>query len=254
MNRKADLFYYERVDSTNSRALEYAKKNPHKDFGVTAFLADSQTSGRGRRGRSFVSKEGEGIFLTLLYRPEKEEDLQRITTRCAVSFRRAIRVAAGIETKIKWVNDLYATTPQGEDKKLCGILCEAAISPVGNVIAVAVGIGVNVFCGAVSEEIREIATSVEEVTGRLVSRERLVAELINEFYRDIDEGEALSEYKKASLTLNKRVTVIPHSAEVYSGYAEEINDDYSLTVRKENGELVRVFSGEVSTKIEKGEI
>ena len=250
--RSARIFFYETVDSTNTRALEYARANPSEDLETTVFLADSQSGGRGRRGRIFVSKGGEGIFLTLLYRPKREDDLQRITARCAVSFRRAIKASTGVETKIKWVNDLYATTPSGEDKKLCGILAEAAISPEGRVIAVAVGIGVNVFSGAVSEEIKEIATSIEEVSGKLVSREKLCAALIKEFYDDTDENEALSEYRAASLTLNKRVTVLPHCGEIYSGYAEEINDDYSLSIRKENGELVRVFSGEVSTKIEKG--
>ena len=173
-----------------------------------------------------------------------------MTAKSAVAFRQALLRSAGVHTRIKWVNDLYAKAPSGE-KKLCGILAEAVITDSGRVRAVAVGVGINVYLGAVTEEIREIATSIEEVTGKRLGREELILSLFEEFYKEREEEETLSEYRESSMTLGSRVTVHPHSGESYGGYAEQILEDYSLLVRKEDGELVRVYSGEVSVKPQK---
>ena len=253
LDPSAKLFYYELTDSTNTRALEYIRSLPESEEKAlsypTVFLADAQTLGRGRRGMSFVSKGGEGIFVTLVFRPESQSDLQKVTAKCAVALRRALKKTADIDGKIKWVNDLYAG-PDGEEKKLCGILAEA-VTENGRVKAVAVGIGINVYKEAITEEIADVATSVEDVTGKRIKREDILLSLTEEFYAKEDEEKTLAEYKSASLTLGRNVTVIPHLGEPYSGFAEEISEDYSLLVLKDGGERVRIFSGEVSTKIEK---
>jgi BirA family biotin operon repressor/biotin-[acetyl-CoA-carboxylase] ligase len=248
----AKLFYYDITDSTNTRAIEYIRALPEEEaIPPTVFLADSQTKGRGRRGRSFVSGEGEGIFMTLLYSPKEGEDVGRVTAKSAVSFRKALVKSAEVSPRIKWVNDLYARLPSGEEKKLAGILAEAVITDRGRVRAIAVGVGINVYLGAVTDEIRDIATSLEEVTGKRLGREEIILSLFEEFYRERDDEQTLSEYRESSVTLGKRVTVHPHSGEDYPGVAIEILDDYSLLIRKDGGETVRVFSGEVSVKPQK---
>jgi biotin-(acetyl-CoA carboxylase) ligase len=109
--------------------------------------------------------------------------------------------------------------------------------------------GINVYTNAISEEITEIATSIEEVSGKRFSREDIILSLARNMLKKRSPQEVLSEYRKQSLTLGKKVEVRPHAENPYPAIAKEILPDYSLFVEKEDSECVRVFSGEVSTKI-----
>ncbi len=244
-----NIFYYETADSTNTRALEYAKELGKNAPERAVFIADGQTLGRGRRGRSFVSEAGAGIYITFLYTPKKDTDAERITARSAVALRRAIKKSTDTDTKIKWVNDLYASLPTEESKKLSGILAEAVTEDGGKIARIAVGMGINVYKSSALDEISDIATSLEDVTGKRFSREEIIFSLIWEFYKEREERDVLAEYRDSSLTLGRSVTVFPHSGESYDALVKEILDDYSLLVKTERGEEKRIFSGEVRTKI-----
>ncbi len=242
------LHYYKTTDSTNTRAIEYARELGERCPERAAFIAEGQTAGRGRRTRSFVSETGAGIFLTLIYSPRSESDTERMTSRAAVALKEAIFASTGVEAGIKWVNDLYAKLPDGRQKKLAGILAEA-VTENGRISKIVVGMGINIYKNAISDEISDIAVSLEDVAGERYQREEIAAAIIKEFYRERDESEVLREYREASLTLNKTVTVIPHSAEPYDAFAKQINEDYSLTVIDAEGRERRIFSGEVRTKL-----
>ena len=240
------IFLYELTDSTNTRALEYGRaggKTP------AVFIAEEQTGGRGRRGRSFVSKSDAGIFITFLLSPEDVCGTEGATAFAAVAAREAILSSCEVTTGIKWVNDLYANTPSGKRKKLVGILAESVIEN-GSVTKIAIGMGLNVYKNAISDEISEIATSIEEVSGMRFSREDIILSLARNMLKKRSPEEVLTEYRENSLTLGKRVEVRPHSGEAYPALAKEILEDYSLLAEKDDGERVRIVSGEVSTKID----
>jgi len=241
------IFLYELTDSTNTRALEYGRAG-----GITpaVFIAEEQTGGRGRRGRSFVSRADGGIFITFLLSPDDVGGIEGATAFAAVAAREALLECCGVSTGIKWVNDLYAKTPSGDNKKLVGILAESVIEN-SEITKIAIGMGINVYKNAISEEISEIATSFEEVAGERFSRENIILSLTQSLLKKRTPEQVLSEYRKSSITLGKSVVVSPHGKEPYPALAKEILADYSLLVENESGELLRIFSGEVSTKITK---
>ena len=238
------IFTYPLTDSTNTRALEYARSG---GVAPAVFIAEEQTAGRGRRGRSFVSRADAGIFITFLL---SVDDAKRegATAFAAVALRRALPETVRDAVGIKWVNDLYSRTPSGEGKKLAGILAEA-VTEDGKINKIVIGMGINVYKEAVSEEISSIATSIEEVCGKRYPREDIIISLTAEMLSDTPGEEILREYRDHSLTVGRRVLVLPHNGDSYEAVAEQILDDYSLLVRTDEGERRRVYSGEVSTKI-----
>ena len=240
------ITYYPLTDSTNERAKVYALEHP-SDTATHVFIADEQTAGRGRRGRSFVSNRGAGIFLTVLMHPgESGFDATRITAKAAVALARATESLTGAKTYIKWVNDIYLG-----GKKLAGILVEGAMQNDGNLPYVIVGMGINVYKNAISDEISDIATSIESETGLRVDRDELAARIISEFLKvakEMSEEEAFFEYRSRSFILGREVTVMKLT-ESYKARVLDLNPDYSLLIKKENGETESLFTGEVSLRL-----
>lgn len=239
------IITYSLTDSTNTRAREFAKSHPDNKA-PTVFIADGQTNGRGRRGRSFFSEQGAGIYISFLIYPESRgADATRVTAHAAVALAEAISAVTSLQPKIKWVNDIYS----GE-KKLVGILAESEMSADGNIAFLVVGMGVNVYKTTLPDEISDIATSIEAECGERVSRELLTAEIIkNILFRTLSEEELLARYRDYSFIVGKEITVTRISGESYTAKATEILDDYSLLVDKPDGSSERLFTGEVSTKI-----
>ena len=190
-----ELEIHERLDSTNNRAKALAAAGaPHG----TAVIADSQSGGRGRLGRSFFSPEHSGIYLTVILRPDcAPEQASLLTSLAAVAAARAVEKVSGADVKIKWVNDLYLN-----GKKICGILTEAGLSPEGGRLAYAVtGIGINVGRMEFPPELRETATSIGNETGLAPDRNRLIAEVLNELealYGSLETGTFLEESRRRS--------------------------------------------------------
>ena len=238
----AELIYYDVTDSTNARARELAR---HRREGTPCVLvADEQTAGRGRRGRSFYSEANSGLYVSfLLYPDARGEQATTLTARAAVALRRAVASVSGLSADIKWVNDLYSG-----GKKLAGILAECEMDSEGKIAALVVGMGINVYKTDYPEEISSIATSIEAQINKRICREELLAALCREMLLAIeDSDEIYAEYVSASLLRSRRVTVFGTGAP-YEAVVEGITRDYALLVRTDDGETRRLFSGEVSVR------
>jgi BirA family biotin operon repressor/biotin-[acetyl-CoA-carboxylase] ligase len=241
LDGRVRVFFYEVTDSTNTRAKEYARGATLKE--PCAFIAREQTAGRGRLGRSFLSRCG-GIYLSLLIPAKEDVTPADITAEAAVKAARAIRDTVGLEVGIKWVNDLYVG-----GKKLAGILTEGVFGDDGKLAYYIIGMGINVYKIGDFNEILPIATSIEDVLGERVNINELAATLTLALASDIDPEECLMEYRARSVVTGRHLTVVG-AEECYSARAIEILDDYSLLVERESdGERVRVFTGEVSVRL-----
>ena len=234
------IVFYEQIDSTNTRAKEYARENPESRTPVV-FIANGQTAGRGRRGRSFVSQRGAGIYISILTYPDSDGfDATRVTAEAAVNLARAIESLCPCDIKIKWVNDLYLG-----GKKLAGILTEGEVAPDGKIAYQVVGMGINVYKNAISDEISAIATSIEGEGFVPPDRSKLAAEIIIRSLYEV--GDRYAEYKARSFIIGKTVTVMK-LAESYEAEVIDINPDYSLKIQTTKG-CEDLFTGEVSLKI-----
>ncbi len=236
------------TDSTNSVCRRLALEGAPDG---TAVLADCQTAGRGRRGRSFQSPAGKGLFFSILWRPDCDpERLLPVTALSAVAACRAIRRVTGAVVQIKWPNDLVLS-----GRKLAGILTEMALEgESGHVSHVVVGIGINVhqqredFAG----EVADIATSLDLALGGSVCRAQLAAALLEEMdilRRDVLFAPAtwLADYRSACLNVGKTVRLIRGDTQE-PVQAIGIDGQYGLVVRHRDGTEETVRSGEVSVR------
>lgn len=199
-------------------------------------LAETQTAGRGRMGRSFFSPRGSGIYMSLVLRP-KILHAGRLTTLAAVVVSDAIFRVLGIKVDIKWVNDLLF-----DGKKLCGILAESA----GGGFAV-LGIGINVRKSAFPSELADIAVSLEDICGTPPSRNLLVAEILKGFASaDLDSFSHMAEYRRRCVTTGKEAVIVS-SGETVS--VLDVADDGALIVKDADGKQREIFSGEVSVRV-----
>lgn len=241
------VHYLPEVDSTNDRLkILAAQGTPHG----TAVITDHQTGGHGRRGRSFLSPPGVGIYLSMLLRPEcPPADLMHLTCAVGVAMCDAIEKAAGFHPGIKWTNDLVCAR-----RKLGGILTELRLDKSGNVDYAIIGIGIN-CCQQESdfpEEIRTVAGSLSMVTGAPVDRARLAAAEL-EALREMSAGlisrksEIMAQYRKDCITLGQEVSLV-RGEEVRHGLAQDIDGDGALVVRFPDGHTEAVNSGEVSVR------
>ena len=168
-----DLEILPTIHSTNLYLKEIDTTDLKSGYTV---LADEQTAGRGRRGRIFHSPGSQGIYLSILLKPDKDQqDIHLLTMCAAVAVSKAIEQTCDIRADIKWVNDIFCN-----GKKICGILTESTISAeLQEIDKVIVGIGINT--GNVPVEVKDIATSIMEETGMSGVRNQLIAEVLNEF-------------------------------------------------------------------------
>ena len=223
---------FDTLPSTNTHLAALARAGAPAG---RVLLAETQTAGRGRMGRSFFSPVGSGVYLSLLLRPGAT-DAGRLTTLAAVVTANAIERVCGIRVGIKWVNDLLF-----DEKKLCGILAEGSVGEF-----MVIGIGLNVKKSAFPPELCEIATSLEDILGTAPDRNRLVAEILRGFAEADIEGSAhMDEYRRRSLTLGKTVTLLS-TGEVVRVLA--IEDDGALLVETADQQTRRIFTGEVSVR------
>lgn len=242
------ITFFDTINSTNTKLKELAANNAPEGSVV---IANEQTSGRGRLGRSFESGKNVGIYLSYLMRPAGMEAISTLTARTAVMVRKAIADAYGIDTQIKWVNDIMLN-----GRKTVGILTELSTeSESGFINNAVIGIGINVKKTIFPKEIEEIATSLENESGRSdLLRAELAAEIIKnldtlakEFPSDPDIY--LEEYRKYCISTNKEVKVINNADNTErKARSLDINPDFSLKVRFEDGHLEDIFSGEVSVR------
>lgn len=241
------LVFLDTVDSTNS----YLQRNQHTLSAGTVVIANEQTGGRGRLGRSFESPKDKGLYLSLLTRPETAPDkAANITAWTAVAVSGAIEKVTGIRPGVKWVNDLVVN-----GKKICGILTEMSVEgESGSMRYVITGIGVN--CNQeetdFSENLRGAASSLYIESGKRISRAKLAAEIIKSLDKMREDfpsaaDEYLSLYRKNCVVLGKQVRIIGKDTQL-TGTAEAIDGGFGLVVRFSDGHTGTVTSGEVSVR------
>lgn len=239
-------FHYQEIDSTNDMAKQLAFEGaPHGSL-VTA---DRQTAGRGRRGRTWLSSDDDNIYMTLLLRPEFAPDkAPMLTLVMAYSVAEAIKERTGLETQIKWPNDLV-----WEGRKLVGILTEMSVCEQG-ISYVVVGVGVNVNTMHFAEEVAETAVSIHQATGKVWKKEEIIAEIVKNFeinYKLFEQTEDLSAIREAynALLVNcGREVCILGEKETYRAHALGINERGELMIRREDGAEEAVYAGEVSVR------
>ncbi len=234
------VFIKEATDSTMLDAKREADSHTR-----ALFLADMQTSGRGRLGRSFISDSGVGLYMTVMYTPTSISDAVGITAYTAVIVRRAIYELTGLDTSIKWVNDIVK-----DGKKLAGILTGGIFSP-GDAVPkrCIVGIGINVHGCVLNEEIRDIATTLEAL-GAKTSREELAARIAELFFGEMDKVESRAyadEYRAHSSLIGEWVNVI-RPDRTYAARVDDITDLCELLLTHEDGTTEILSTGEISVR------
>ena len=203
-------------------------------------LASRQSGGRGRLGRSFASPEG-GLYMSLILKTDLAPGC--VTTLCAVAVRRAILQLTGLETDIKWVNDLLL-----DGKKVCGILCENVWCGSESLGMIA-GIGVNVFGDDLPQELRAIARSLyPQSAASPISMEHLAALIRQEILAGLPRIPAhMDEYRRHCITLGKEVYWLENDQR-HTGMALHAQDDGALVIRDFSGQTHCIAAGEVSIR------
>lgn len=244
------VYYYDEIDSTNTQTKRKAEEDaPHG----TVVVAGIQTDGRGRRGRSWESPKGEGIFFTVLLKPDiNPANASMLTLVKAVAAANGIEQETGLKARIKWPNDIVIN-----GKKVVGILTEMSAQP-DYINYIIVGTGVNVHQKRFPKEIAQKATSIdielqEAGIERRCSSANLLEAILEQFeiyYAKFTETQDLSgimeEYNQKLVNKDSKVRVLDPTAE-FEGQALGINQRGELLVDCK-GELVKVSSGEVSVR------
>ncbi len=240
-----DIRVFEETTSTND-VIEKLARDGVKE-GVVVF-AESQTKGRGRLGRKWMSPTHKGLWFSVLLRPElSPQETTQLTVASATALRRAIKNVAGLAAEIKWPNDLLIG-----GKKVVGILTEmhAEVDRVRHVI-LGIGVDVNQDAAEFPPELRKIATSLRIAAGEEISRAELATEILRELdfdYARICGGKfpaVADEWEAGCATIGKNVAV-QMGARLIRGRAESLDDDGALLVRSEHGHLERIIGGDVT--------
>ena len=232
------------VGSTNTLLKERAAQGAKEG---TVIIAEKQTAGRGRRGRSFFSPDGTGLYLSLLLRPDLDsEHTAMLTTAAASAAALAIEEVSGKDADIKWVNDIWLA-----GRKVCGILCEAGTSPEGNFVVVGMGVNVTAPTEGFPEELKDIAGAVFSASEAPQNARLAIAEAFlhhfTRFYANMSAREYFPEYKKRCFLLGQDINVL-RQGEAIPATALDINEHCHLLVRYPDGREEYLSSGEVSVR------
>lgn len=234
------IVYRESCDSTMNLARREAEAGADEG---TVIIAEEQTAGRGRFGRSWVSPAGKNLYLTMVARPVADR-LRVLSMAAPLAVCHAVREVTGLRPVIKWPNDVLI-----DGRKLSGVLIESEIAGT-DVRFSLIGMGVNVDLDVASApDIASIATSLLEETGKEVSRETVLATLLNRF--EVLYGSpvpALVDAWRSHLeTLGREVTVTI-GGESHHGSAEDVDGHGNLILRLADGQRMTFEAGEVSLR------
>lgn len=241
-----EIYFYETIDSTNNEARRLAEQGkPHG----TLVVAENQTSGRGRRGRSWVTPEQSAIAMSMLLRPQlSPASASMVTLVMGLAAAKACRTCCGVNAQIKWPNDVVA-----EGRKICGILTEMS-SEIDRINYVVIGTGINTGVEVFPPELASTAVSLHELMDCRPVRAKLIAvcmEYFEQYYETFEASQNLAflkeEYNGLLAGKGGRVRVLEPGKE-YSGISEGINDYGELLVRREDGSCEAVYAGEVSVR------
>lgn len=244
---KEHIHFFQTIDSTNTQAKAMGLADaPHG----TVVLAGHQTAGRGRLGRSFHSPNSQGIYLSMLLRPDcHATELLHLTCAVGTAVCDAIESVTGLRPGIKWTNDLVFGK-----RKVGGILTELSLDSEGNVNFAIVGIGINCTqkSGDFPEDIRDIATSLAQITENDVNTPQVAAAILSSLLATSDtllshQEEILAQYRRDCVTLGKEISIVTPTS-VRHGIAIDIDRDGGLVVDFPDGHRETVNSGEVSIR------
>lgn len=240
-----DIRVFEQTTSTND-VVEKLARDGVKEGAVV--FAESQTKGRGRLGRKWMSPGRKGLWFSVLLRPNlRPQETTQLTVVAATALWRAIHAQTGISPEIKWPNDILI-----HGKKVVGILTElsAEVDRVKHVI-LGIGVDVNQTAGDFPAELRKIATSLRIESGKTIPRAELATAILHELdddYARIGSGkfaEVADEWEQRCTTIGQQVIVVVGDRKI-RGRAEALGDDGALLVRTEHGHLERILGGDVT--------
>jgi BirA family transcriptional regulator, biotin operon repressor / biotin---[acetyl-CoA-carboxylase] ligase len=240
-----DIRVFQETTSTND-VVEKLARDAVKE-GVVVF-AESQTKGRGRLGRKWISPSRKGLWFSVLLRPDlRPQEATQLTVASGIALRRAIEAATGVKAQIKWPNDILIG-----GKKVAGILTElsAELDRVKHII-LGIGVDVNLSTTEFPQDLRKLATSLKIETGRTISRADLAVAILRELDHDYarvigGKFESIAdEWEEHCGTMGQTVAIQVGERRIH-GRAESLDDDGALLVRTEHGRLERVTGGDVT--------
>ncbi len=240
------IVFKEITTSTNADVRRMAEDGAEEGLLV---VADGQTLGKGRRGRTWESPKGTNLYFSMLLKPDFSPDkASMITLVAAYSVAKVIRKNTGLDAKIKWPNDIVVNK-----KKVCGILTEMSMER-DYIHHIVVGVGINVNEEGFPEEIAGMATSLKNEKGSLISRANLLSDILAQTEKDYaiflqadNLKPFVDDYNKMLVNKGALVKVLDPKGE-FSGIAGGINEEGMLIVFKENGQIEKVYAGEVSVR------
>ena len=240
------IYYFDELDSTNIKIKELAMGGAEHG---TVVVADKQTAGKGRRGRTWESPAGTNLYFSILLRPTfATEKAPMLTLVMAYSAAKVIREHLHMDAMIKWPNDLVLSK-----KKICGILTEMTLNGT-EIDHIVVGTGINVNLTEFPEELQNSATSLFLELGEEVERKVLLEKVLEEFWKQYKFFEAYQdlsylqqEYNEMLVNCGKEVCVLEPGNE-YMAVARGINQTGELLVTKADGSEAVVYAGEVSVR------
>ena len=250
MAREIKIIEYGIIDSTNLQARRLIEGASGEEIQPTVLLAEGQTAGRGRLGRSFYSPTDTGLYTSLIIEsPSSLDKLLSLTALAAVAASEAIEAAFGINVGIKWVNDLYYN-----ERKIAGILAESCIS--GTKRYIILGIGINLSTESFPDDILLKAGSlgVTKVTAK--AKRELATDLfarLLDLLECEDTSRAMDIYRARSTVIGKRVSFLQNGTET-TATALGVTDLGALTVRLDSGETLELASGEISIFVQKEQL
>ena len=240
-----DIRVFEQTTSTND-VIEKLARDGVKEGAVV--FAESQTRGRGRLGRKWISPARKGLWLSVLLRPDlRPQETTQLTVAAATALWRAIHSQTGLKPEIKWPNDILI-----HGRKTAGILTElsAELDRVKHVI-LGLGVDVNLNAGEFPTELRKLATSLKAELGKPVSRSGLAVALLRELDRDYERicsgafPAVADEWETYCTTIGHRVAIRVGDRQI-RGCAESLGEDGALLLRTDHGHLERISGGDVT--------
>lgn len=233
---------YDTLGSTNSEAADQARRGATEGLCI---IADRQTAGRGRNGRTWISESDSGLYFSIVLRPRSSAELiPLITLMTGVAVCDTL-LEFGVKADIKWVNDLLVN-----GRKICGILAETVDTPLG--LAVVVGIGVNLTSRNFPDEIAETATSIEAVTGRRYSANEIAEPLTRyiRYFYDIlmsadGPGEIISNWRRRSSFYSGKPVRVRLANGIVEGETAGLEENGALRVKTPDGSVKIIQAGDV---------
>ncbi|MDP3034390.1 MAG: biotin--[acetyl-CoA-carboxylase] ligase [Methanobacteriaceae archaeon] len=238
-----NIHYFSEIDSTNNVAKKLAEEGAPEG---TIIIAETQTRGRGRRGKQWISPAG-GVWMSIILRPQiPPSEAPQLTLMTGVAVAKAIKNKFGLDVGIKWPNDILIGS-----RKVCGILTEAnAKFSTIDYVVVGIGIDANVNTENFPSDVQKSVTSLKKELNEDIMGPELVQEFLKIFedtYNEFKEGnfpEILGEWRRMSKTIGSRVEVRKQLGKIVRGEAVGITNEGALILELDNGNLRKVISGE----------